>query len=378
MSLPPAPALALNSDEVRLLRGLIEVPSVSGQEAAAVRYLVEQMRLLGMDSYTDDAGNAVGVVEHASPARASTDIVLLGHVDTVPGDIPVRIEGDLLFGRGAVDAKGPLAAFVLAASRARIPPGCRLVVVGAVEEEAPTSRGARHIASAYRPAACIIGEPSGWDGVTLGYKGSLLVEYRDHVACSHAASSGESAADRVCRWWEDVRHAAGAMQPSDSPFERVQATLRRVATESDGLHDRAEALANFRLPPGVPSESVLGICRRHAPAGATVSMLSDEQAHVADRNNPVARAITAAIRAAGATPRPKRKTGTCDMNVVAPMWNCPIAAYGPGDSALDHTPGEHLSLAEFARSIAVLTAAVETLAIELAPGPSPSPVSSEG
>ena len=52
--------------------------------------------------------------------------------------------------------------------------------------------------------------------------------------------------------------------------------------------------------------------------------------------------------------------------MVAPVWRCPIAAYGPGDSTLDHTPGEHLDLGEFTRSIRVLTNALETLSAELA------------
>ena len=41
------------------------------------------------------------------------------------------------------------------------------------------------------------------------------------------------------------------------------------------------------------------------------------------------------------------KTGTADLNLVAPAWNCPGLAYGPGDSTLDHTPNEHLDLKEF-------------------------------
>jgi LysW-gamma-L-lysine carboxypeptidase len=50
------------------------------------------------------------------------------------------------------------------------------------------------------------------------------------------------------------------------------------------------------------------------------------------------------------------------MNVVGPAWGCPILAYGPGDSALDHTPREHISLAEYGRAIAVLKDALARLA----------------
>jgi LysW-gamma-L-lysine carboxypeptidase len=48
------------------------------------------------------------------------------------------------------------------------------------------------------------------------------------------------------------------------------------------------------------------------------------------------------------------KSGTSDMNVVAPEWKCPIVAYGPGDSALDHTPNEHLPLDEYWRAVNVV------------------------
>ena len=55
------------------------------------------------------------------------------------------------------------------------------------------------------------------------------------------------------------------------------------------------------------------------------------------------------------------KSGTSDMNVVGPAWNCPILAYGPGDSSLDHTPHEHVSLDEYWRAVLVLEQALRNL-----------------
>jgi LysW-gamma-L-lysine carboxypeptidase len=49
------------------------------------------------------------------------------------------------------------------------------------------------------------------------------------------------------------------------------------------------------------------------------------------------------------------KTGTSDMNILAPVWGCPAVAYGPGDSRLDHTPDEAMDLNEYERGIEVLT-----------------------
>jgi LysW-gamma-L-lysine carboxypeptidase len=50
------------------------------------------------------------------------------------------------------------------------------------------------------------------------------------------------------------------------------------------------------------------------------------------------------------------------MNVLGPQWGCPIVAYGPGDSSLDHTPEEHISLNEYLAAIRVLTRVLKRLA----------------
>src|SRR5579883_1609552 len=100
--------------EVELLRGMLRIPSYSGEEGALARYLVGQARGLGLEAHIDEAGNFVAGAGLESGAQP---IVLLGHMDTVRGVVPVCIEEGRLYGRGAVDAKGPLAAFLCAAAR---------------------------------------------------------------------------------------------------------------------------------------------------------------------------------------------------------------------------------------------------------------------
>ena len=139
------------TDAERLLTRLVEIPSFSGDELNASTYLADAMRSLGYDRYDVDAvGNAVGEM---GAIDAGQTVVLLGHIDTVFGDIPVRVEkgkdGPVLFGRGSVDAKGPLATFTAAVARLGSDwahtNDLRLIVIGAVEEEAATSKGARFI-----------------------------------------------------------------------------------------------------------------------------------------------------------------------------------------------------------------------------------------
>jgi LysW-gamma-L-lysine carboxypeptidase len=359
---------------------MVSIRSLSGEEDAIAHYLAGTMHGLGFRSLVDESGSAVGIAPYA-PIDGETprDIVLLGHMDTVPGVVPIRREGDLLYGRGSVDAKGPLATFVVAAARAKLPPGVRLVVIGATDEEGVSSRGARFNATQFRPSLCIIGEPSHWDGVTLGYKGRLLVEYRLTRPCSHSAGPGPSAPELVSSWWENVKRRVRVLNEGHtSPFDIVQATLRKVNTSSDGLHDEVHAVVSFRIPLHVQPDTLTQICRDEAehldypneffePSHAKAEVTADgpEVAYMGPRDTAVVRAFTTVIRQHGAKPHLKVKTGTSDMNIVGPVWKCPIVAYGPGDSRLDHTPDEHIAISEYHRAIEVLTAVIERVAREL-------------
>jgi LysW-gamma-L-lysine carboxypeptidase len=103
--------------------------------------------------------------------------------------------------------------------------------------------------------------------------------------------------------------------------------------------------------------------------GVRVRFRGYEPAHSGRPDSALARAFTGAIRERGARPKIKYKTGTSDMNVVGPVWKCPIVAYGPGDGRLDHTPYECISIGEYERSIAVLASALgDLMARNLADG----------
>ncbi len=347
----------------QVLFDLVATPSVSGSERKAAEVFVRHASELDYDAEIDEAGNALA---HRGAIDAPVHIVLLGHIDTVPGDIPVRVESGVLHGRGSVDAKGPLAAMLVGASRAVLPEDVRVTVAGAVGEETAGSPGARHLAQQYRPSACVIGEPSGWDGVTLGYKGRLLVRATCTRSCAHTAGPQSSATDELHAWWGEVLgRVARFNMGRERAFDQVQANIRSWSSEDDGLHETAALSAGFRLPIGVQPEDLVRTMRILGEGRVRLQFEGMEVAIKSDRNDPVARALTLAIREAGGRPRPKLKTGTADFNVVGPIWQCPIAAYGPGDSSLDHTPEERLSLEEYARAVEVIRTAVEGLSEEL-------------
>ena len=190
-------------NSIDLLAGLVKIYSPSTQEREVANYFVAQMDAMGFNAFVDDAGNAVGTL-----GAGARDIVMLGHIDTFHGAIPVRIEDGKLYGRGAVDAKGCLATFASACAKVGARDGVRFVVVGAVEEECATSKGARFAATQYHPAFCIIGEPSGWDRITLGYKGRVLVDYRLEKEMAHTAGSARASTEEAVDFWNHIARYA--------------------------------------------------------------------------------------------------------------------------------------------------------------------------
>jgi LysW-gamma-L-lysine carboxypeptidase len=371
---------------VELLHGLVAIRSISREESEAAGWLVEQMTTSGYDrAFADEAGNAVG--EMGDPGARRT-VVLLGHIDTVPGAIPVRIEvspsGDVLYGRGSVDAKGPLATFAAAVARLgsawarqhRV----RIVVVGAVEEESATSKGARFIAARLDggrepiPDACVIGEPSHWHRLTLGYKGRLLLDLTARQPMAHTSGPDASVAQVVVDLWNWVTaHAAGVNTGREKVFDQLSPSLRRFVTgTTTEMLDVVDAQFAWRLPIGFDSDGFMRqIAEKTAAIGGTRTAIEYrfrgvEQAWRADRQNALVRSFLSAIRGVDSSAQPGflLKSGTSDMNVVAPVWRCPILAYGPGDSALDHTPNEHLPLDEYWRAVQVVERALREYARE--------------
>lgn len=347
-----------------LLRDLVATPSLSGREGPAVTLLVDWLAGQGLDARVDAAGNAVGILDGGPAAGGgpARDIVLLGHIDTVPGAPPVMVRDGQLYGRGSVDAKGPLAAFAAAAALAGPQPGWRIVVIGAVEEEAATSKGARQAVLDFpAPALCVIGEPSGWQRLTLGYKGRLLVDVTVRQALSHRSGGTASACEHAVAFWQRAVAATAELNAGRAKaWDQVIPTLRRFASDDDGLYETAALELGFRLPPQVDPEQLKATLAGLA-GEAQLAFEGEEVAYQAGKNNALVRGFLAAIRGEGGEPGFLLKTGTSDMNVVGPRWNCPILAYGPGDSRLDHTPEEHQDLGEWQHGVAVLAAVLRGL-----------------
>lgn len=335
-----------------LLEAVVRIPSVSRNEREAAERLVDFFEAHDREVWLDEVGNV----------RAPDDdgVLLTSHIDTVPGDIPVRVEatdeGDVLWGRGSVDAKGPLCAMAVAAVRT----GASFV--GVVGEEVD-SKGARYLVEDREdaPGAVVNGEPSGWEGITLGYRGLLAGTYVATSESGHSSRPENNAIQDAIDWWSAVE---AEFDPDDwvPVFERV--TCKPVDIDGgiseDGLSVETTMDVQLRVPPEYTTDEIREIADGYLGNG-TVNWDDKVEPVMQSPRTSVARAFRAAIRQHGGDPTLLRKTGTSDMNVYAKAWDCPMATYGPGDSDLDHAPNERLPLDEYDRSVSVLESVAERL-----------------
>ncbi|WIV68427.1 [LysW]-lysine hydrolase [Natrialbaceae archaeon AArc-T1-2] len=334
-----------------LLVDLVSTPSPSGEEREAAKRLVDFFEAHDREARIDGIGNV--------RAPADDAVLLTSHIDTVPGDIPVEVEesGDdeILWGRGSVDATGPLAAMAVAAVRTGVS------FVGVVGEEVD-SRGARYLVeNREEPAAVVNGEPSGVNGITLGYRGLLAGTYVATSESGHTSRPDPNAIQHAIRWWTAVEETFEADE-YDPIFEQVTTKPVEIdgGTSTDGLSVETTMDVQLRVPPELDTDAVRETAEAELEVG-TVTWKDAVEPVMTSPRTEVARAFRVAIREVGDEPRLLRKTGTSDMNVYAGAWDCPMVTYGPGNSELDHAPDERLSLSAYDRSIAVLEHVSKTL-----------------
>ncbi len=350
--------------EFDTLIGLVSQYSPSGQERGAVEWLVDRMKSLGYDeAFIDEAGNAVGVMR-----QGPKQVVLLGHIDTVPGEIKIERDDVSLYGRGSVDAKGPLACFVDAVAKVGTKERRQFVVIGAVEEERD-SEGARFIAEQYKPDFAIIGEPNQWNRIAIGYKGSAWANITVERGQVHTASGEPTATEAAVEAWLKIKAYVDSFNvDKQKVFDKLLLTLRGMESSSNDFEQWARLRVGVRLPVEVTPEDWYQKLEETLKVSETFRVLIERigfaiPAWACEKNTSLVRAFLSGIRSQGGDPRFVYKTGTADLNIVAPVWKCPSLVYGPGDSFLDHTPNEHIDFNDYTKAVSVLHHALCNLSL---------------
>jgi len=347
---------------VGLLTRMLEIYSPSGEEEGLSNLLAKEMEDLGFRVRKDKVGNVIGEIGQGKPV-----ILLCGHMDTVEGYIPVRVENNKLYGRGAVDAKAPLAAMIVAASTFLKEdfPG-KILVVGVVDEEG-SGKGIRHfIKEGIEPDYAIFGEPSGIEKIVFGYKGILNIKITCETPSGHSAAPWlfDNAIEKAMEIWRQIQKLHLREEKLKSRFYSTTSCLTKIngGNASSMIPSRCDICVQLRIPPHFTPEQIFNEVKRkikrykatNPKVSVKLKMEGVANGFEADRRSLLVRALAWAIRKTTLNYASfSRKTGTGDMNLLGNALKIPVVTYGPGDSRLDHTPNEHIDLKEYLVSINV-------------------------
>lgn len=356
-------------DPIELLTRMLEIYSPSGKEEEMAQFVASEMEKRGFKVRIDEAKNVIGEVGEGEPI-----ILFCGHLDTVVGEVPVRIKNGKLYGRGAVDAKGPLAACIVAISNFAPKRKMGRIIVVACTEEESTGKGVKHfirVNPELKIDYAILGEPSSIDRITVGYRGRVQLTFACKTMGGHAGASWlyTNAVEESYRLWERLREKWTREVPEDRFHSMSVSITRMIGGEYHNIiPSHCEMTIDVRIPPGISCESIIEDVRsilkeyegRESP---TFSMRVEDalEAFEADPSSPLVRSLERAIKEiTGRAVIITRKTGASDMALLGEKTKS-IVAYGPGDPRSEHTVNEYIDIPEFLLSIKVYERLLELL-----------------
>ncbi|QSG03497.1 M20/M25/M40 family metallo-hydrolase [Natranaeroarchaeum sulfidigenes] len=344
------------------------VQTPSHESVAEMReLLVEQLRVAGHEPEVDDLGNVVAT----RGADAGPHIVLNTHMDTVPPHLPYDRDGDIVHGRGACDAKGPLAALLAAFLEVKVDGG-RLTLAITPDEET-TQTGAKALSERLDADAYIVGEPTGLD-VCIGARGQcegrILIEGESgHAADVDRSRNPIHAVATVLRALETYDEAEG---PDDDPVlgePKLTPTVLAGGNAPNRVPDRVTITFDRRNVPPETSETFAAGLQTHLdhhltePITARVELIRPDtpfpDPFVTDEEAPLVERLRAAsggeVRAFGAA---------TEASYFA--RDAPTVVFGPGvladeDGAVAHSEREYVSLEEVHAASDAVTETVESL-----------------
>jgi len=347
-------------EAVQLLLDTLRIYSPTNQEAELSAVLQERMRSMGFARVrTDRAGNTLGEVGTGKP-----HLLLCGHMDTVPGVLEVRQEGDRIYGRGAVDAKSPMCAMISAAA-SFVKKDIRVTVACVTREEGDSLGVNTLIDDGGDYDYAVFGEPGGAHKIAVGHRGRVEAKLIVKTPGGHAASSWTrpSAVDETMAALAEMRSYARKNRTNDDHYRSIDISLTMIkgGTFSNVVPNVCESTLDIRIPPGTTSEEVMeGLraivsSRTSGEVRMEIAFEVPTEPYETPSDSLLIRAFQRSIiKGLSAKPSMTHKTGTGDMNTLAHRLGVECVTYGPGDSRLEHTKGEFVEVSDYLDSVKVL------------------------
>ncbi|WP_340317929.1 succinyl-diaminopimelate desuccinylase [Rhizorhabdus argentea] len=354
-------------DPVALTERLIACPSITPADAGAMAVIAEALEAIGFTVHRFTAGEAPdGPIENlfATRGQGAPHLAFAGHSDVVPpgegwhGDpfVP-EIRGDLLYGRGAVDMKGAIGAFIAAAARLVDQPGTlSLIITG--DEEGPATHGTVALidwmnARGIRPDLCLVGEPTSThrlgDMIKIGRRGSVNIWIENggaqgHVAYPHLADNPIPALVKALDALAGLHLDDGNAWFQPSNLEITTVDVGNGATNV--IPAVAKARINIRFNDEHKGAALVELVRStvaaHAPA-ATISAVISGESFITPPGEFSTLISNAIVEATGLTPELSTTGGTSDARFLSRL--CPVVEFGLCNATM-HKLDEAVAIAD--------------------------------
>ncbi|MBC6457814.1 succinyl-diaminopimelate desuccinylase [Actinomadura sp. HBU206391] len=334
--------LDLSADVAALTRALVDIESVSGQERPLVDAIHEALVELPHLTVERDGDSVVARTSCGHEER----VVLAGHADTVPinGNLPSRVEGDLMYGCGTTDMKSGLAVLLRLAVTLPEPTRDVTYVVYDCEEIEAERNGLRRLART-RPELlkadfAVLMEPTSAQ-VEGGCQGTMRVEVRAAGERAHSARAwmGSNAIHNAGAILDVLRayEPAGPVVDGLEYHEGLNAVFVRGGVAGNVIPDECVVTVNYRFAPDKSVDEAEAYLRDLFGA-FEVSVTDAAPAARPGLDHPAAAAFVKAIGG-----KAKAKLGWTDVARFAEL-GIPAVNYGPGEPTLAHTKGEYVEI----------------------------------
>jgi succinyl-diaminopimelate desuccinylase len=352
-------------DAIELTKALIAAESVTPARGSVFDVLETALLPLGFKVERFIEGEAPdGPVENLLAVRGTSGrhFAFAGHLDVVPpgngwtsGAFEPQVRGDLLYGRGAVDMKGAIAAFVEAASR--VEGGVTTLIITG-DEEGPATFGTprlieRMAERGLLPDLCLVGEPTSQqrlgDMIKIGRRGSTVIDIvvpgkQGHVAYPHLADNPVPRLVRALAEIDAIVLDEGNAWFQPSNIEIIDLTVGNPATNVIPGEARARISIRFNDQQYGPDliARIEEIVQRHAPLGIVKGRVYGE-AFLTEPGT-LSTLISGAIEAKlGVVPELSTTGGTSDARFLSKL--CPVVEFGLLNATM-HKLDEAVALAD--------------------------------
>jgi LysW-gamma-L-lysine carboxypeptidase len=328
----------------KILFELVQIPSMSGTEQKVAEYIKEKFGALGLKTRIDEVGN---VILEQDGVCDSEVFYYISHIDTVKPYIKPKILDDFVYGRGAVDAKGPLLAMIDALYESRNP--C-IKVYGLVGEESD-SRGARYLLENTKKLSnVVIGEPSN-NQICIGYRGRILLRIDCKGQNQHAATSSQvnpiQYLTNIILLMEKIADTLGQDKVLVTPTKIVSRSMSNV------VPSKGQLLYDIRFSEEKIANELLDKLKSMIPTNCSIQKISYLPPVEVKPSDILVQSLARSIIKEGLKVNYIKKMGTSDMNVLYPITEH-IVSFGPGDSKLSHTPKEKINIKDIMVASSIL------------------------